>query len=185
MSDPDDEAPRQPDRLRELEPAHLAAFTGFRRPQNDAEKGLVAEDIAAGGLDCPLNPALARRVYSGSEGAIYLVPGPGLVCCVAISTSGETVPIASFGPDGVGYARGGPGPEVALVGVLPAGGRDLRILQRSGRSVSVPLSEDDGYWVTVDGPITVFWTQAGRTTQRSWEVFGPHRDPGAFRAYFG
>lgn len=84
------------------EPAHLAAFTAFRRAQNDAEKGLVAEDVAANRPEPELNPTLVRRVYSGPEGTIYLVPGPGRVCCVAISTSGETTVTALAGRDPMG-----------------------------------------------------------------------------------
>jgi hypothetical protein len=188
VSDPDGESPGQPDRLRELEPAHRAAFTAFRRAQNDAEKSLAAEDLAANPLDPELNPALARRVYSSSEGTIYLVPGPGLICCVAISTSGETLSgttlTALASRDPMGYVGGGPGPEVTVRGVLPAGGRDLRILQQAGRSVSVPLTEDGSYWVTVEDPIAIRWTQADGT-ERRLEMFGPRRGSGEIKRRFG
>lgn len=188
VTDPDGQTPRQPDRLRELEPAHLAAFTAFRRAQNDGEKGLVAEDLAGSRLEPELNPALARRVYSGSESTIYLVPGSGRVCCVAISVSGETVIGTTLtdlaGRDPMGYVGGGPGPEVRFRGVLPAGGRNLRILERAGRSVSVPLTEDESYWVMVDDPIAMCWTQADGT-ERNSRLFGPHGASGGFNAYFG
>jgi len=182
VSDPDGESPRQPQRLHELEPAHLAAFTAFRRAQNEADKGLVDDDLAANHLAPELNPALARRVYNGSEGSIYLLPGPCRICCVAISMSGESMVSDALtvlvGRDPMGYITGGPGPEVTFVGALPAGCRDLRILQRSGRSVSAPLSEDQSYWVTVNAPTAMLWTQADGTTQRRSVA-----DPGGFRAY--
>lgn len=186
VSDPDGECRQQPNRLRELEPAHLVAFTAFRRAQNDADEGLATDDSAASRLDSELNPGLARRVYSGSEGTIYLVPGPGRICCVATSASGETMIsttlTALVGPNPMGYVRGGRGPEVTVMGALPAGGRDLRILQRAGRSVSVPLSEDESYWVTIDDPIAMAWTQADGTTQQN---SFPPAGPGGFGAYFG
>lgn len=188
VSDPDGQFPRQPARLRELEPAHLAAFTAFRRPQNDGEQGLLAGDLAGNRLEPELNPVLARRVYSGSEGTIFLVPGPGRVCCVAISASGETVIGTTLtdlaGRDPMGYVGGGPGREVRFRGVLPAGGRDLRILQEAGRSVSVPLTEDESYWVSVDDPIGMSWTEADGT-ERSSRLLGHHGGPGGFSAYFG
>jgi hypothetical protein len=188
VSDPDGPSPRQPDRLRELEPAHLAAFTAFRRAQNEDEQVLVAGDLAGNRLEPELNPGLARRVYSDSEGTICLVPGPGRVCCVAISASGETVIGTTLtdmaGRDPMGYVGGGPGPEVTFKGVLPAGGRDLRILQRAGRSVPVPLTADESYWVTVDDPIAMRWTQADGT-ERTSRPFGPRGAPGGFSAYFG
>jgi hypothetical protein len=188
VSEPDGESPGQPDRLRELESDHLAAFTAFRRPQNDAEKDLVAEDLATNRLDPELNPALARRVYSGSEGTIYLVPGPGLICCVAIGRSGEIISGTTLtelvGRNPMGYVGGGLGPGVTFRGVLPAGGRGLRILQRAGRSVSVPLTEDESYWVTVEDPIAMCWTQADGTERRT-EMFGPHRGSGGIKRNFG
>jgi hypothetical protein len=188
VSDPDWASPHGPDRLLELEPAHLAAFRAFTRPQTDAERRLVAEDLGANRLEPGLNPALARRVYSGSEGRIYLVPGPGRVCCVAISTSGETMRgttlTALASRDPIGYAGGGPGPEVTFKGVLPAGGRDLRVLQRSKHSVAVPLSDDDSYWVTVEDPIALFWMHADGT-ERSSRLFTQLDGPGGFSAHFG
>lgn len=73
---------------------------------------------------------------------------------------------------------------MTFMGALPAGGRYLRILRRAGRSVSVPLTADESYWVTVDDPIIMFWTQADGITRTS-RLFNPHGGPGGFSAYFG
>lgn len=88
------------------------------------------------------------------------------------------------GRDPMGYVGGGPGREVRFMGVLPAGGRDLRILQRAGGALPVPLTEDDSYWVIVEDPIAMRWTEADGT-QRSSRLFGPHGASGGFSAYFG
>jgi hypothetical protein len=64
-----------------------------------------------------LNLRLARRAYSGPEGAVDLIPGPGLICVAAISATGERVSgVLSTGwissTTGVfGFTRGGQGPE--------------------------------------------------------------------------
>ena len=62
--------------------------------------------------------------------------------------------------DGLGHVgRSGDGP-VTFVGVLPAGGHDLRIIDRAGRRITIALTGDDAYWVTVDDPVDMLWTMA-------------------------
>lgn len=62
---------------------------------------------------------------------------------------------------------------MTFAGVLPAGARDLRVIDATGTSISVPLSDDDGYWMTVAHPRDMLWkTQEGRDRQGA---FGRHQ----------
>jgi len=85
------EGPDQPDRLQELEPVHLSEFAAFRRPHSESLDGLVARDRGTRRLDPALNPHLARRVYSGPEGTIDLIPGPGLIYGEVTYANGQTL----------------------------------------------------------------------------------------------
>ena len=69
-----------------------------------------------------------------------------------------TTELAALG--GLGHVgSSGDGP-VTFVGVLPAGGHDLRIIDRAGRQIPIPLTRDDAYWATVDEPVDMLWTTA-------------------------
>jgi hypothetical protein len=72
-------------RLQALEPAQMAAFTAFQRAQRPADFGLREDSFAALPLEPRLNVELARRVYDGADGTLDLVPGPDMICCVAIN----------------------------------------------------------------------------------------------------
>jgi hypothetical protein len=159
------------------EPDHVAAFRAFSRPVDGADRGL-ADSKAAGDLPPDLDPRVARCVYDGDEGRIYIVPGPGSVAFVSIRgeagerTVGHTrTELAAA--DGLGHVRSSSGGPVTFAGVLPAGARDLRIIDATGRSISVPLSDDDGYWITVARPRDMVWkTRDGGDRQG---VFGRYQ----------
>lgn len=99
------------------------------------------------------------------------MPGPGSVGFVSIrreageTTAGYTSTELAVA-NGLGNVRSTSGDPVTLVGVLPACARDLRIVDAAGRSISVPLSDDDGYWITVARPRDMVWkTPDGRDRQ--------------------
>lgn len=73
----------RPVSLTTLEPDHIAAFSAFARPVQSSDHGL-ADGERAWGLPPAFNLQLARCVYDGGEGLIYIVPGPGSVGFVAI-----------------------------------------------------------------------------------------------------
>ena len=160
-----DQLPEDDDGLTALEPAQLAGFAAFSRAAEQTDRGVATAPTAAPHLSPSLNPRLARRVYAGEQGSIYVVPGPGSLCSVSIAAgTSETVightttELAAL--DGLGHVgRSGDGP-VTFVGVLPAGGHDLRIIDRAGRRIAIPLTRDDAYWVTVDDPVDMLWTTA-------------------------
>jgi hypothetical protein len=114
-------------------------------------------------------------VYDGPEGTIDLVPGPNTINCVAIVTgTRETfaggTSITNAASDGVGYIRSAAPRAAMFVGVLPAGARELRAIDKSGREIPVPLTADDAYWITIVEPIDMLWTNADGSTHQT--VFG-------------
>ncbi len=128
------------------------------------------------------NPSLARCVYLGSERRIYLVPGAGAVCCIAIHAGGEafvgTTTTTLSTRDGHGFVRSGPSRarsepslEVTFVGVLPDGGRDLRIVDRSGQASVVPSTPDDGYWITVNERVDMDKARRNRAADALWPIW--------------
>lgn len=181
MSEP---APGRDDQLAALEPAHLAAFRAFSRAFGESdqlavrEPGVVArlvrhKPMPAARLKQKLNPALARCVYEGEHGRIYIVPGPDSVCLVSIAVdtdwtaigptttqaaaqSGLGHQISSWRRDRrTGERRGLP---TTFIGVLPTGGHNLRIIDRADREFEVPLTPDEAYWITVADPVDMAWT---------------------------
>jgi hypothetical protein len=165
--------------LRALEPSHIASFAAFQRPAGRADSSVGQEPTASLGPD--FNPELARRVYDGPEGTIDLVPGPNSISCVAIVTgTGETfaggtsTTIAAC--DGLGYIRSAARRAAMFVGVLPAGARELRAVDKSGREIQVPLTADDAYWITIVEPIDLLWTNVdGSTHQAAFGRYAMHR----------
>ena len=104
--------------------------------------------------------SLGRCVYSGPQGKAYIFPGPGSICFIAIGEAfgticGETT-TALAADDGQGFVNSMRGRPVTFVGVLPAGGHHLQILDQAGRANAVPLNADDGYWLEVSEPVTLF-----------------------------
>jgi hypothetical protein len=167
--DPYDPAP---DRLHALEPEHLAAFDAFRRPVTSDDHQIASEPSATDHLHPSLNVNLARRVYAGENGSIDIVPGPGTICVVAIyANTGETTightATALAAADGLGHVNSSTGSAVDFVGVLPAGARNLRITNRAGRTIAVPLNADRAYWTTIRDPIEMIWTTAGGTDRQT------------------
>jgi hypothetical protein len=73
----------------------VAAFRAFRRAPTSADA--IKEARALQGLYHPqqqyrANPSLARNVYSGPDGGVYLVPAQGRLCLVTVGVStGVTV----------------------------------------------------------------------------------------------
>ncbi len=113
-----------------------------------------------GSLRPELDPSLGRRVYSGSEGNAYVLAGPGSICFIAIGEAfgtiqGETT-TALAADGGQGFVNSTRGKPVTFVGVLPAGGHHLQIVDRAGHACAVPLNADDGYWLEISDPVTLF-----------------------------
>lgn len=153
------------DQLDALEDAHLAAYSAFRREPGPADRDFAAEP-AASRLVPSLNVGLARCVYAGDRGRIYIAPGPGAVCVVSIAAaSGETVIAHTTIELAVGgvlghYGRRHDNSGVRYAGVLPVGGQDLEVVDRAGRRIGIPLTSDDAFWVTVVDPVDLVWTDA-------------------------
>lgn len=172
---------REPDRLDALEPEHVAAFDAFRRPPTPADRKVADEPTASGSMHSSLNTDLARRVYAGEKGSIDIIPGPGTVCVVAIyANTGETTightTTALAAADGLGHVTGSSGSAVDFVGVLPAGARNLRIIDQAGRTLPVPLNDDRAYWTTISDPIDMLWTTTdGTDRQAAFGRFKLHR----------
>ncbi len=177
MSDPDRNPPAKTTRgVSALDPCQIAALAAFRRPGRDADKSLCADAVALqhlGGAQAghDISPSLARRVYAGSEGTVHVVPGAGAVCYIAVGASGETMvgttTTTLAAADGLGHMRSGNDQVVTLVGVLPDGGHALQIIDGAGRALAVPLSPDDGYWITVADPVDMIWTRRDGTTHHA------------------
>jgi hypothetical protein len=60
------------DALTALEPAHVAAFAAFSRAAEKTDLAVATAPRAAPHLSPSLNPRLARRVYAGEQGTIYI-----------------------------------------------------------------------------------------------------------------
>jgi hypothetical protein len=80
------------DRERESlpEPAQIAAFAAFRRPVRPADRSLADDPIMASQLRSELDLELARRVYTGPEGTLDIVPGHGTMTFISISVDGSS-----------------------------------------------------------------------------------------------
>lgn len=179
MSEP---APGRNDQLAALEPAHRVAFRAFSRASGESDQLAVREPTVVARLagrdrrrpaarTAKLNPNLARCVYEGEHGRIYIVPGPGSVCLVSIAAdnSGDTV----LGPSttqvamhsGLGHVISGwfwdagtrRDRPTTFIGVLPTGGHSLRVIDRADREFRVPLTPDGAYWITLADPVQMVW----------------------------
>jgi hypothetical protein len=65
-----------------------------------------------------------------------------------------------------GFVLGEPNKPVTFVGVVPATLKQLEIRDRIGRTITVDLSADDGYWVQVVEPVAhIVSRQDGTTTE--------------------
>jgi hypothetical protein len=150
------------------DPAQVAAFAAFRRPVVKADHSLTDDPVTASDLRPGVDPVLARRVYAGSEGTLDIVPGHGTLTFISIgaddsAVAGQTT-TALAARDGLGFVRFMTSHGHTFVGVLPAGGHDLRIVDRGRHESAGPLSADDGYWITVADPIAMRWTRPDGTT---------------------
>jgi hypothetical protein len=169
--------PARPDGgISAVEPAHIAAFAAFQRRVGDADKALCADAGWLGRLGdaqarFDINPSLARRVYAGPQRTVYLVPGAGTVCYISVAANGAmmigTTLTTAAAKEGFVQVQSGDGPARTLVGVLPAGGHDLRVVDRAEGAVAVPLSPDDSYCITVADPVDMFWTRREGTTHQA------------------
>ncbi len=170
-----------------VEPEHIAAFAAFQRPVGDFDKALCADADWLGRLGeeqarFDINPSLARRVFAGPQGTIYLVPGAGTLCYIWVAANGATsigvTLTASAAKEGFVHLHGWTGSARTTVGVLPAGGHGLRVVARTEGAVAVPLSSDDSYCITVADPVDMFWTtRDGRTHQARPDLFKRRRTP--------
>jgi hypothetical protein len=166
VSPPDEPPPAG--RLDALEPGQVAGFRAFQRPSTSADHALRDNDTAASALAPHLNPDLARRVYTGVEGTIDLVPGPNTICCVVTGAgtgeriSGSTsTELAARGAHG--FTSSGRDRSATFRGVLAASVRDLRIITGSGAVITVPVNADDAYWITITDPVDEILTLTNGT----------------------
>jgi hypothetical protein len=157
------------DQLAALEPSHVNGFNAFVRAGNAADRAVAADPDVASRLSPDLNPALGRRVYAGELGRIYIVPGRGSLCYVAIDATGEMV-MGHTSTElavrhGLGHFGSRANHPVRFVGVLPSGAQALRIIDRAGLENRVTLTPDDAYWISVRDPVEMVWTASDGVDQ--------------------
>jgi hypothetical protein len=162
LTDPADESDSISD------PEQRAAFRALRRARvasHDTLPEAVALAIAPW-----FDPRLAWCVYSGREGQAYIVAGPGSICFIAtsgaIGTIRGDIPTAYAAEGGHGFVHSGKGKPVTFVGVLPADGHGVHVIDRSGRKIDAVPNADDGYWLEVTDPVHFIKTRADGTTQQ-------------------
>lgn len=141
-----------------VEADQVAALRAFRRPPSDSDRGLMTEPSAASGLPPGMNLNLARRVYTGLEGTIDLVPGPGLIgCVVRVAGTGERMSGSTttglVARAAHGFISGGADRPRTFRGVLGAEVHDLRVVNADGGTEMIPVNADDGYWTTIGDPV--------------------------------
>lgn len=168
------------ERLAELEPGHRRAFRAFDRPAGARDRTDRHRQRLVASCAAPLNPDLARRVYDQEEGTIDLIPGPGLVCCVAIAgatgelmagtTSLELAARGSHGFNSTAHREG----TSTFRGALSQSVSGVRIVDASGRTIVVPINADDAYWITVADAVDLIETMTDGTERRI-----PFHPPGA------
>jgi hypothetical protein len=160
--DPTDESDSIPD------PAQRAAFRALRRARITAHDTLP--EVLALAIGPRLDPRLAWCVYSGPEGQAYIVAGTGSICFIATSDAIGTIrgeiPTAFAADAGQGFVHSGRGRPVTFLGVLPAGGHGVHVIDRSGRRIDAVPNADDGYWLEVTDPVDLIKTRPDGTTQQ-------------------
>jgi hypothetical protein len=125
------------------------------------------------------NPSLARNAYSSSVGDLYLVPGADSLCVVAVdrTLSGGTLVSCArtteVTDDGLGLILSGE-QGFTLAGVLPHGAHNALVVDASGENTAIPLSSDDGYWVTMQQPPSELrWTDQSGSSHTKRRVAPP------------
>lgn len=166
-----------------IDSAQTTAFAAFRRPQTATDRSLIANAQALQALgraqsESQANPSLARSVYAGTTGSVYLIPGVGKVCAVSVSStdgvSASCTDTGDAGQEGMGFVQfSSESDAVTFSGVLPDGAHDLKVIDEAGLTTDVPLSADQGYWVTVPHPVDMVWTAADGTSQQA--AFGRYK----------
>lgn len=152
----------------------LGAFVALRRPAMPADQRLshdqaALQTLASSQASAQANPSLARNVYAGADGSVFLAPGAGSMCIlVSGSTFGRAATCATnaqaiSGGLGFVYYSTDPSGQVSdftVAGVFPDGAHDVQIVDDAGHATSVSLSQDNGYWVTVTKAVTLTWQSA-------------------------
>ena len=96
------------------------------------------------------------------------------------TTIGDTT-TALAAAHGLGHVIGSSGSAVDFVGVLPAGARNLRIIDRAGRTLPVALNDDRAYWTTISDPIDMLWKTADGSDRQApfglFKIYGVFSDP--------
>jgi hypothetical protein len=116
------------------------------------------------------NPSLARNVYSGPDGDVYLVPAQGRLCLVTVGVStGVTVGCNALS-DAIKNGMGTiftDGTVTTLAGVYPDGTQDVTITDYTGAKHLVLLGPDNGYWTSVSQPALVTVTAPNGSVRTS------------------
>jgi hypothetical protein len=167
-----EDQPRQPDPADENDsipdPEQRAAFRALRRARIAAHDTLPEAVALATGPR--FDPRLAWCVYAGPQGQAYIVAGPGSICFIAtsgaIGTIRGDIPTAYAADSGHGFVHSGRGKPVTFVGVLPAGGHGVHVIDRSGRRIDAVPNADDGYWLEVTDPVDFIRTRPDGTTKQ-------------------
>ena len=142
-----------------------AAFHTFRRLSAQPDIELLNNASVLQGLYHPqqyfaANPSLARRVYTGPQGTVYLIPANGQVCIAAVEqvTGGVTVTCVAISEalhNSMGISViNDDGTTTTITGAVPDGVKDVNVVDGRGVSHHVALSADNGYWVSVPAHAT-------------------------------
>jgi hypothetical protein len=148
----------------------VSGFAAFRRPQTATDQGIEGSASALQALgraqsSFQVNPALARNVYSGTSAKLYLVPGAGTLCLVAITSDNGVqatcTSTANALAEGIGFVSGSSNSDAfTFGGVFPNGAHSVKIVSRAGEVNPVPLNSDNGYWLTASSAVNMVWTTA-------------------------
>lgn len=158
----------------------LGAFVALRRRATAADQHLandpdVLKTLQASQASAQVNPSLARNVYAGERGTVFLLPGSGNLCLLVTGNAFGRVATcatnAQAGETGLGFvyystAPSGQLSDFTIAGVLPDGSRDVQIIDDAGHVTPVALSQDNGYWATTTSAAKMTW-RAADGTQRS------------------
>jgi hypothetical protein len=147
--------------------AQRAAFPAFARPQTkvDVIPSRVVRGTSMLAQFTGMNPRLGRRILADAIGTLYLLPGRGRVCMIAVSAAGLPTGAecaAMFRAAATGFFQLQPAPgTVTVTGVAPSRMIAVTFLTSGRSKVTVRISRGGGYRALLpDMPIGVTYTTA-------------------------
>lgn len=155
----------------------LGAFVALRRgttavDQRPAHDPDALKTLQGSQANAQTNPSLARNVYAGENGSVFLVPGAGTLCLLIsgnafgwVATCATNAQAIAGGLGFVYYstAPSGQVSDFTIAGVLPDGARDVQMVDDAGNATPVPLSQDNSYWATTANAAKMAWRTADGT----------------------